>query len=248
MGEVLIVTGGSRGIGAATAQLAAERGYAVAVNYNASADAANQVVEEISAKGARAIAVKADVSTEDGVKALFEECDRELGSVTAVFNNAGIVMQIKPIEDYTAQDCERMWRINVTSQFLVAREAVKRMSTQHGGNGGAIVNMSSAAARLGGIGNQLAYGASKGAIDTFTHGLALEVAPHGIRVNAVRPGLIETTIHDDMGQPGRLEKMAPQVPMGRSGSAEEVAQSVLWLLSEQASYVTMSYIDVSGGR
>ncbi|MEM9027672.1 MAG: SDR family oxidoreductase [Pseudomonadota bacterium] len=248
MSGVLIVTGGSRGIGAATAQLGAREGYAVAVNYNASPDRANAVVSDITQAGGKAIAVQADVSTEAGVKQLFETVDRELGTVTALFNNAGVIHENMLIEDTDLAEIDRMWRVNISSQFLCAREAVKRMSKRHGGQGGAIVNMSSAAARLGGSGGLLAYGASKGAIDTFTYGLAVEVAPYGIRVNAVRPGLIETEIHDDTGETGRLDRLTPAVPMGRSAPPEEVADLVLYLLSDKASYVTATQVDVSGGR
>ena len=248
MAGILIVTGGSRGIGAATATLGAARGYQVAVNYNRNPDHAAAVVGEIERAGGRAVAIQADVSIEADVVRLFETVDRELGPVTALFNNAGIVDLMKPITEFGQADLDNMWRVNITSQFLCAREATKRMSTKLGGQGGAIVNMSSAAARLGGANGSLSYAASKGAIDTFTHGLALELAPQGIRVNGVRPGLIETTIHDDMGDKERLAKLGPTVPMGRTGKPEEVAEAVLWLLSPQASFVTDSNIDVGGGR
>src|SRR5690554_2311430 len=248
MTGVLIVTGGSRGIGAATAKLGGARGYKVAVNYNRNPAHAEAVVNEIEKAGGRAIAVQADVSREDDVVRLFETVDRELGPVTALFNNAGIVHLMKPITEVVASELDEMWRVNITSQFLCAREAAKRMSTKLGGKGGAIVNMSSAAARLGGANGSLSYAASKGAIDTFTTGLALELAPQGIRVTAVRPGLIETTIHDDMGDPERLAKLGPTVPLGRTGTPEEVAEAVLWLLSPQASYVTNTILDVGGGR
>ncbi len=245
---VLIVTGGSRGIGAATARLGASRGYAVAVNYNRSPDRAAALVEEIEGSGGRAAAIQADVGNEADVVRLFQTVDRELGRVTALFNNAGAIHRMKPITELGEAELASMWRVNITSQFLCAREATRRMSTQLGGQGGAIVNMSSAAARLGGAGGSLSYAASKGAIDTFTTGLALELAPQGIRVNAVRPGLIETEIHDDMGDKTRLARLGPTVPLGRHGRPEEVAEAVLWLLSPQASYVTNSIIDVGGGR
>jgi len=248
MPGVLIVTGGSRGIGAATAKLGAARGYHVAVNYNRSPDQAEALVKEIEEAGGRAIAIQADVSREADVVRLFETVDRTLGRVTALFNNAGVVHRMKPISEFSAEELGEMWRINITSQFLCAREAAKRMSTRLGGQGGAIVNMSSAAARLGGANGSLAYAASKGAIDTFTTGLALELGPQGIRVTAVRPGLIETSIHDDMGDPDRLAKLRPTVPLGRTGKVEEVAEAVLWLLSPQASYVTNTIIDIGGGR
>lgn len=248
MTGILIVTGGSRGIGAATARLGATRGYDVAVNYNRNPERAAEVVKDIERAGRRAVAIQADVSIEADVKRLFETVDRELGTVTALFNNAGIIHLSKPITEVVQSELDSMWRINITSQFLCAREAAKRMSTKLGGHGGTIVNMSSAAARLGGANGQLAYAASKGAIDTFTCGLALELAPQGIRVNGVRPGLIETEIHDDMGEKDRLAKLRPSVPLGRTGRAEEVAETVLWLLSPQASYVTNCIIDVGGGR
>jgi NAD(P)-dependent dehydrogenase (short-subunit alcohol dehydrogenase family) len=248
MAGVLIVTGASRGIGAATARLAGERGYRVAVNYNASAERAAEVVRHIEKAGGEAIAVKADVSTEDGVRTLFETVDRRLGPVTALFNNAGAIHRYKSVTEFEAAELERIWRVNISSQFLCTREAVKRMSTRHGGKGGAIVNMSSAAAYLGGANGLLCYAASKGAIDTFTRGLANELGPHGIRVNGVRPGLIETGIHDETGDTERLKKLVPSVPMGRSGTPEEVAEAVLWLLSPQASYVSDTMVDVGGGR
>lgn len=248
MAGVLIVTGGSRGIGAATARLGAARGYAVAVNYNRNPSRAEGVVRDIEQAGGRAIAIQADVSREAEVVRLFETVDRELGRVTALFNNAGIVHAMTPITEVVEADLAEMWRINISSQFLCSREATKRMSTRLGGQGGAIVNMSSAAARLGGANGALSYAASKGAIDTFTTGLALELGPQGIRVTAVRPGLIETTIHDDMGDPERLAKLGPTVPLGRPGTPEEVAETVLWLLSPQASYVANAIVDVGGGR
>lgn len=248
MAGVLIVTGGSRGIGAATAKLGAARGYQVAVNYNRNPASAEAVVKEIEQSGGRAVAIQADVSREADVVRLFETVDRELGRVSALFNNAGVIHRMKPITDFAEADLAEMWRVNITSQFLCAREAAKRMSTKLGGEGGAIVNMSSAAARLGGANGSLAYAASKGAIDTFTTGLALELAPQGIRVTGVRPGLIDTTIHNDMGDPDRLAKLRPTVPLGRTGRVEEVAEAVLWLLSPQASYVTNTIIDIGGGR
>lgn len=248
MSGILVVTGGSRGIGAATAILGAERGYAVAVNYNNSPTRAEEVVARIRSQGGTAEAIKADVSTEQGAIDLFEAVDSKLGRVTALFNNAGIIHENTTIAGYTADIVNQQLTVNVTSQFLCAREAVKRMSTANGGSGGAIVNMSSAAARLGGGGALLAYAASKGAIDTFTKGLAAETAKLGIRVNAVRPGLIETEIHDGTGDLNRVNNLMGGVPMARAGSAEEVAEAVLWLLSPQSSYVTDSITDVSGGR
>ena len=248
MTGVLVVTGGSRGIGAETAILGAKHGYKVAVNYNQSPDRAQSVVKEIESAGGRAIAVQADASVEADVTRLFETVDKELGPVTALFNNAGIVLKVRPITEFTAQELDDLWRINITSQFLCAREAVKRMSTKSGGKGGAIVNMSSAAAYIGGHNGQLAYAASKGAIDTFTHGLSTDLAPEGIRVNAVRPGLIATEIHDGMGVKDRLKTLGPTVPIGRAGRASEVAEAVIWLLSDKASYTTGALLNVGGGR
>ena len=248
MEQVLLVTGGSRGIGAATARLAATRGYAVAVNYTANAAAADEVVRAIREGGGRAMAVRADVAQEAEVVAMFEAVDRDLGPLTALVNNAGVVDVAARLEDMDFKRLRRMFDINVLGSFLCAREAVRRMSTKHGGRGGAIVNLSSAAARIGAPGQYLDYAAAKGAIDTFTIGLAKEVATEGIRVNAVRPGLIETEIHASGGIPDRVQQLAHQVPMQRGGSAEEVAEAILWLLSPQASYTTMSLVDVSGGR
>lgn len=248
MPDVLVVTGASRGIGAATAILGARKGYAVAVNYNASPDRAEAVCDEIRTAGGTAIAIQADVSTDEGARHLFAETDDKLGTVNALFNNAGIIHKNCKITEIDVDTVNEQMRVNVTSQFLCAREAVKRMSTATGGTGGAIVNMSSAAARLGGGGALLAYAASKGAIETFTHGLAVEVAGQGIRVNAVRPGLIETEIHDATGDMARIDNLLPMVPMGRAGTAHEVAEAVIWLLSPEASYVTDSSIDVAGAR
>lgn len=248
MSGILVVTGASRGIGAATAILGAARGYRVAVNYNSSPERAEQVVAKIRQAGGTAEAIQADVATEEGAIQLFQSVDSKLGTVTALFNNAGIIHKNARIADYTADMVNEQMRINVTSQFLCAREAVKRMSTTSGGPGGAIVNMSSAAARLGGGGALLAYAASKGAIDTFTKGLANETAKQGIRVNAVRPGLIETEIHDGTGDLRRIENLVSGVPMGRPGTAEEVAETVIWLLSPAASYITDTNLDITGGR
>ena len=248
MQQVLLVTGGSRGIGAATALLAARKGYAVAVNYAASAQAAQAVVQQIRQEGGQAIAVQADVAQEDQVLAMFAAVDAQLGRLTALVNNAGVVDVTARLEDMTVARLKRMFDINVLGSMVCAREAVRRMSTRHGGAGGAIVNLSSAAARIGAPGQYLDYAAAKGAIDTFTIGLAKEVAAEGIRVNAVRPGLIETEIHASGGIPDRVRQLAHQVPMQRGGSAEEVAQAIVWLLSPEASYTTMSLLDVSGGR
>ena len=246
--QLLVITGASRGIGAATARLAGRRGWAVAVNYNSSRAEAEAVVADIAASGGRAVAIQADVATEAGVTFLFMEVDRLLGRVTGLFNNAGIIHRAVPITEFDAATLDNLWTVNITSQVLAAREAVKRMSTKRGGAGGAIVNMSSAAAYIGGGGGLIAYAISKGAIDTLTRGMADECGPQGIRVNAVRPGLIETSIHEGTGVVDRVKKLTPLVPMGRSGSADEVAETVLWLLSPAASYVTKSLVDVGGGR
>jgi NAD(P)-dependent dehydrogenase (short-subunit alcohol dehydrogenase family) len=246
--QVLLVTGGSRGIGAATALLAARKGYAVAVNYTRNEAAAQEVVRTIRAAGGRAEALHGDVADEAQVLNLFAQVDSKLGRLTALVNNAGIVDVAARVEDMDLQRLKRMFDINVIGSIVCAREAIKRMSTRHGGQGGAIVNVSSAAARIGAPGQYVDYAASKGAIDTFTVGLAKEVAAEGIRVNAVRPGLIETDIHASGGLPNRVRDLAHLVPMGRGGSAEEVAQAIVWLLSPEASYTTMSLVDVSGGR
>jgi len=248
MNPIVLITGGARGIGAATALLAAQRGYAVAVNYSANEAAAAAVVRQIQAGGGQAIAVQADVALESPVLAMFEEIDTRLGPLTALVNNAGVVDVAARVDEMSVARLKRMFDINVLGSFLCAREAIKRMSTRHGGGGGAIVNVSSAAARLGGAGNYVDYAASKGAIDTFTVGLAKEVATEGIRVNAVRPGIIETEIHASGGQPDRARQMAPMVPMQRAGSALEVAQAIVWLLSEESSYSTGALLDVAGGR
>jgi NAD(P)-dependent dehydrogenase (short-subunit alcohol dehydrogenase family) len=248
MSKVLVVTGGGRGIGAATALLAAKRGYAVAVNYVRNSDAADRVVEKIAKGGGKALAVAADVAVEEDVVTMFAETDRMLGRVTALVNNAGIVDRRSRVEDMSAERIQRMLAVNVTGSFLCAREAVKRMSRRNGGSGGAIVNVSSVAARLGGAGDYVDYAASKGAIDSFTIGLAKEVGGEGIRVNAVRPGVIRTEIHASSGDPGRVERIASSTPLLRAGEAEEIARSIVWLLSDEASYITGALLDVSGGR
>lgn len=248
MNPTLLITGGSRGIGAATALLAAQRGYAVAVNYTANSLAADDVVRQIRASGGHAITVQADVAVEAQVMAMFEKIDAKLGRLTALVNNAGVVDVAARVDEMTVARLKRMFDINVLGSFLCAREAVKRMSTRHGGAGGSIVNVSSVAARLGGSGQYVDYAASKGAIDTLTVGLAKEVAMEGIRVNAVRPGIIETEIHASGGQPDRARAMAPLVPMQRAGTALEVAQAIVWLLSDESSYTTGSLLDVTGGR
>jgi len=248
MSGVLLVTGGSRGIGAATARLAAARGYAVCLNYRARRDAADAVVADIMASGGRAVAVAADVAVEADVVRLFETCDRELGPVTALVNNAGILDTQMRVEAMDAARITRILATNVVGAFLCAREAVRRMSTARGGRGGAIVNLSSGAARLGAPGEYVDYAASKGAIDTFTIGLAQEVAQEGIRVNAVRAGFIYTEMHASGGEPDRVDRVKAFVPLRRGGQPEEVAQAVLWLLSDEAGFTTGSFIDVTGGR
>ena len=248
MHKVLLVTGGSRGIGAATARLAAQKGWAVAVNYTANSLAADDVVRDIRAAGGTAMAVQADVANEVQVLAMFDMVTAKLGQLTGLVNNAGVVDMTARLDEMSVARWRRMLDINVIGSLLCAREAVRRMSTKHGGAGGSIVNMSSAASRLGAPGQYLDYAVSKGAIDTFTIGLAKEVAAEGIRVNAVRPGLIETEIHASGGLPDRVRDLAHQVPIQRGGTAEEVAQAIVWLLSDEASYTTMSFLDVSGGR
>jgi len=248
MSAIMVVTGGARGIGAATARLAAERGYAVCVNYRRSREAADALVGELRGAGARAIAVRGDVGDEADVVRLFETVDAELGPVTALVNNAGTLERQRRLEDIDAARLARVLATNVVGSFLCAREAVRRMSTRRGGAGGAIVNLSSMAARLGAPGEYVDYAASKGAVDTMTIGLAREVAAEGIRVNAVRPGIIYTDIHASGGEPERVERMKSTVPMGRGGEPGEVARAVLWLLSGEASFVTGAIVDVSGGR
>ena len=244
----LLVTGGSRGIGAATALLAARSGWRVAVNYAANSLAADEVVRVIRAEGGTAIAVQADVADEAQVLAMFARIDAKFGPLTGLVNNAGVVDVTARLDQMDWARWRRMFDINVLGSMLCAREAVRRMSTRHGGTGGAIVNVSSAASRLGAAGQYVDYAASKGAIDAFTIGLAREVAAEGIRVNAVRPGLIDTEIHASGGLPDRVQTLRHQVPMQRGGSADEVAQAIVWLLSDAASYTTMGLIDVSGGR
>ena len=245
---IALVTGASRGIGRATAKLLAQEGYTVAVNYQRNGSAAAAVVEAISAQGGKAFAVQADISDERQVMAMFATLDQQGEPLTALVNNAGILFEQCTIENLTAQRINQVLTTNVTGYFLCCREAVKRMSHKHGGAGGAIVNVSSAASRLGAPGEYVDYAASKGAVDSLTIGLSLEVAAQGIRVNGVRPGLIYTEIHASGGEPGRVDRVKSALPMQRGGQPEEVAQAIVWLLSEKASYVTGSFLDLAGGK
>jgi NAD(P)-dependent dehydrogenase (short-subunit alcohol dehydrogenase family) len=246
--KVVLITGASRGIGAATARLAAARGYAVAVNYRADRAAAERVVAGIRDEGGTAVAIGADVASENDVVRLFAAVDNELGMLTALVNNAGMLERQMRVETMDAARVARVLATNVTGALICAREAIKRMSTARGGRGGAIVNVSSLAARLGGPGEYVDYAASKGAVDTLTIGLAQELAHEGIRVNAVRPGIVYTDIHASGGEPGRVDRVKAFVPMRRGGQPEEVAHAILWLLSDEASYSTGTFVDVSGGR
>ena len=248
MNKVLLVTGGSRGIGAATALLAAQNGWSVAVNYTANSLAADEVVRQIRAMGGQAMSVQADVAEEDQVLRMFEHIDAKFGRLTGLVNNAGVVDVKARVDEMSVARWKRMFDINVIGSLICAREAVRRMSTQQGGEGGSIVNVSSAASRLGAPGQYVDYAAAKGAIDAFTIGLAKEVAAEGIRVNAVRPGLIETEIHASGGLPNRVKELQHLVPAQRGGTAQEVAEGIVWLLSDSASYTTMSFLDISGGR
>jgi NAD(P)-dependent dehydrogenase (short-subunit alcohol dehydrogenase family) len=245
---VIVVTGGSRGIGAAAAKLAAARGYRVVVNYTANAEAAERLCATIHQSGGQAVAVRGDVADPADIEHIFAAADR-LGPLVGLINNAGVVPS-RPmrVDDTPLEELQRNLDVNVTGSFLCAAAAIRRMSTRHGGKGGAIVNLSSAAAKLGGPGAMVAYAATKGAIDSFTIGLALEVANEGIRVNAVRPGIIETDLHAAGGDPDRAARLAPTVPMARTGSAEEVAEAILWLISDAAAYTTGAIIPVTGGR
>ncbi|MCT4708414.1 SDR family oxidoreductase [Enterobacteriaceae bacterium H11S18] len=245
---IALVTGGSRGIGRATAILLAQNGYQVVVNYQRNKQAADEVVNTIREAGGVALAIKADIADELQVLAMFAEIDSAFGPVTALVNNAGILFQQSTIENLTAERINRVLATNVTGYFLCCREAVKRMAYRHGGEGGAIVNVSSAASRLGAPGEYVDYAASKGAVDTLTTGLSVEVAAQGIRVNCVRPGLIYTEIHASGGEAGRVDRLKESLPMKRGGQPEEVAEAIVWLLSSNASYVTGSFIDVAGGK
>ncbi len=245
---VMVVTGGSRGIGAAVCLLAARRGYRVVLGYRKSRKEAEEVAARASADGGTVLPVRADVSVEADVVRLFDTASEEPGPITALVNNAGILEGQMDLVDMTPGRIDRVFAVNVRGSFLCAREAIRRMATGRGGNGGAIVNVSSAASRIGAPHEYIDYAASKGAIDTMTLGLSKEVAAEGIRVNAVRPGIIDTGIHASGGEPGRVERVAPMVPMQRAGNPEEVAHTILWLLSDEASYLTGTLVDVSGGR
>ncbi|MBX3621696.1 MAG: SDR family oxidoreductase [Rhizobacter sp.] len=244
----VLITGGSRGIGAAAARLCGEQGWAVGVNYTRDAAAAQQVVDGLRASGVQAVALQADVADEAQVMAMFKRLDADLPPLAGLVNNAGVVDVAVRVDEITVARLKRMFDINIVGSFVCAREALRRMSTRHGGRGGAIVNISSAAARIGSPGTYVDYAASKGAIDTFTLGLAREVATEGVRVNAIRPGIIDTDIHASGGQPDRAHQSAALIPMQRPGTADEVAQAIVWLLSDAASYTTGAIVDVSGGR
>jgi len=245
---VILITGGSRGIGAATAVLAAQRGYDVAFTYQSNATAANEVAEKIRATGRKALMLQADIAVEADVLSVFKQVDAQLGRLDALVNNAGILEKIMRLEQMDAARWQRVLGVNVIGSFLCAKEAVLRMSTRHGGKGGGIVNVSSVAARIGSPNEFVDYAAAKGAVDAMTMGLAKEVATENIRVNAVRPGLIYTEIHASAGEPGRVDRAKEGVPMKRGGTADEIAETILWLLSDQSSYVTGTTIDVAGGR
>ena len=245
--KLVIVTGGARGIGAATAKLFAKHGYAVCINYKSNTVAANNVVKEIKSLGGNCISQKADVSNEEEVLRLFNNVDRELGKVSVLVNNAGILKQQSRLEKMSADRINLILNNNVTSYFLCCREAVKRMSTEHQGSGGVIINVSSAAARSGAPNEYVDYAASKGAIDTLTKGLSLEVAGEGIRVNGVRPGFIYTDMHADGGEPERIARLKSKIPMGRGGMPKEVAEAIYWLASEKSSFSTGSFLDLAGG-
>lgn len=248
MDKVMLITGASRGIGAATALLAAERGFAVALNYRREQEAAQALVAQITRAGGNARAFAADVANEEDVLRLFREVDEHFGRLDALVNNAGILERQMQLEDMDVARLQRVFAVNVTGTFLCCREAIRRMAHKHGGNGGSIVNVSSMASRLGSPNEYIDYAAAKGAVDSLTIGLAKEVAAEGIRVNAVRPGLISTEIHASGGEPGRVERLQSAIPLGRGGEAAEVARAILFLASDESSYSTGSFVDVSGGR
>lgn len=248
MKKVALITGSSRGIGAETAKVLASQGYDICINYHKNSDQANALAEELRHFDINVLVMQADVSDESQVTALFEQIDRQLGMLTHLVNNAGILLPQTTIENITAERVNKLLATNVTSYFLCCREAVKRMAFKYGGKGGAIVNVSSAAARLGSAGEYIDYAATKGAIDTLTKGLSIEVANQGIRVNCVRPGFIDTQMHADGGEPNRIARMSPNIPMQRGGNPQEVAEAIAWLLSDKASYVTGTFIEASGGR
>lgn len=248
LNKIALITGASRGIGAATAKRLAQDGYDVCINYRNSQTAAESLAEALSVFGTKVITVQADVSQEHAVEFLFAEVDKQLGTLTALVNNAGILLPQTMIEGVTAERVNQLFQTNVTSYFLCCREAVKRMAAKYDGAGGAIVNVSSAASRIGSAGEYIDYAATKGAIDTLTRGLSLEVADQNIRVNCVRPGFIDTDMHADGGEPDRAERVAPKLPMKRAGTAEEIANAISWLLSDEASYVTGAFLDAAGGR
>jgi len=248
MSKIILITGASRGIGAATARLAAQRGYDVAINYASNREAAEAVAADVRKAGRRAVTIQADIGKPGDIARLFTTVDKELGRLDAFFNNAGIVEKASRFVDIPPDRLQRIIAVNTTGAFIAAQEAVRRMSTRLGGNGGVLVNMSSMAAKLGGSGESTDYATAKGAIDTLTIGLAQEVASEGIRVNAVRPGFIYTDMHASGGDPDRVDRLSPFVPMKRGGQPEEVARAILWLLSDQASFSTGTFIDVTGGR
>ncbi len=248
MDKVALITGGGRGIGAATAKHLADLGYSIGVNYKQNSATAEALVTQLQAQGCRALAIQADVSIESEVVAMFNYLDEHLGKITALVNNAGILQPQMKVIDMSAERINRILTNNVTSYFLCCREAIKRMALSRGGYGGAIVNVSSVASRIGGAGEYVDYAASKGAIDTLTKGLSLEVAADSIRVNSVRPGFIHTEMHADGGEPDRVKRLSPQIPMQRGGEPEEVAAAIAWLLSDEASYVTGTFVDLAGGR
>ncbi len=248
MNKVALITGSSRGIGAATARLLAQKGYDVCINYLKNHEQAEHLAEQLQQHGVKTLTVQADISQEEEVTRLFKTMDEQLGAVSALVNNAAILLPQMPVEEMTAERINRMMTTNVTSYFLCCREAIKRMALKNGGKGGAIVNVSSAASRIGAANEYVDYAASKGAVDTLTRGLSIEVAGEGIRVNCVRPGFIYTDMHADSGEPDRIERIKSVIPLQRGGTAKEVANSIAWLLSDEASYVTGSFIDIAGGR